>query len=412
MAEPDDIKNANKEVMQAFDAFTKTNDENLKKRDALLEDKLSKINDTLDKFEPLNQALTLQKKQSDAMQEQLDKVEAALNRPAPGAEPIDKKEAREYRDAYMRVIRKPAGQADAKDIEIVNKRRAALVTSDDAGAGYLLAPPDVVQEIVKDIVEMSPMRSLATVRMIGGPSLKQPKRTGTAGATRVGERQPRVNTGDPAYGMVEITAPELFARAEISQQMLEDAGYDLAAELREEFGEQFGVKEGYEYINGAGGSTQAEGILSASGVGEVVSGHASQITADGMINLIYGLKTGYAQRAVLILKRLTIRDIRKLKDGQGAYLWAPGIAGTVPNTILGANYVEMPDMPDVGAGNYPVAYGDFKRAYTIADRIAMSFQADFTTGADDGVVVYRARKRVGGGVRQPDAVKKLKIAAS
>lgn len=407
-----EIKEANKQVMEAFDAFKKTNDENLKQRDVLLEDKLVKINQTLDGYEDLNKKVTLANEKQAAIQEQLDKVEAALNRPAPGAEPLDKKEAREYRDAYMRVIRRPMDRAEAKDVELINKRRAALVTADDAGAGYLLAPPDVVSEIVKDIVEMSPMRALATVRMIGGPSLKQRKRTGTAGATRVGERQPRVNTGDPAYGMVDIPAPELFARAEISQQMLEDAGYDLAGELREEFSEQFGVTEGNEFINGAGDNLHAEGILTNAGVGIVYNGHATALKSDALIDLVYGLKTGYGARAVMILRRASIADIRKLKDGSGQYLWMPGIAGAVPNTIVGSTYVEMPDMPAIGADTFPIAYGDFKRAYSIADRIAMSFQADFTTGADDGVVVYRARKRVGGGVRQADAVKKLKIAVA
>lgn len=410
---PDDPnKDANKEVMTAFEEFKKTNDANLKQRDVLLEDKLGRINATLDKFEPLNQAVTLQGQKQDAIQEQLDKVEAALNRPRPGGEAADKKENREYRDAYMRVIRKPAGDADPKDVELINKRRATLVTADDAGAGYLLAPPDVVQEIIKDVIEMSPMRSLATVRMIGGPSLKQRKRTGTAAATRVGERQPRTNTGDPAYGMVEITAPELFARAEVSQQMLEDAGYDLGAELREEFSEQFAVTEGQEFISGAGDNLHAEGVLTNSAVGIVYNGHATALQSDALIDLVYGLKTGYAARAQIILRRATIATIRKLKDGDGQYLWMPGIAGAVPNTIVGSTYVEMPDMPAIEADSFPIAYGDFKRTYSIADRIAMSFQADFTTGADDGVVVYRARKRVGGGVRQADAMKKLKIAVS
>jgi len=402
----------NAEVMKAFNEFVETNEANLKKRDALLDDKLNKIEATLQTFEPLNQKATLAEKKAEALQEQLDRVEAILNRPRPGGDGSPDKETVEYRAAYMRCLRRPVVDWDQKDVGLINKRKAALIRSDDAGAGYLLAPPDVTKEIIKDIIEMSPMRSLATVRTIGGPSLKQPKRTGTASATRVGETQARTNTGDPAYGMVEIQAPELFARAEISQQMLEDADYDLEAELRSEFSEQFAYKEGYEFINGVASANQAEGLLTNSAIGNVVSGHASQITADGLISLIYGIKTGYAARAVLIFARSTIAAIRKLKDGTGGYLWTPGVAGVTPNTILGAPYVEMPDMPAIGADTYPVAYGDFKRVYSIADRVVMSFQADFITGADSGLVVYRARKRVGGGVRQADAVKKLKIAAS
>jgi HK97 family phage major capsid protein len=295
----------------------------------------------------------------------------------------------------------------------MNKRRNALVKGDDAGAGYLLAPPDVNREIIKDIIEMSPMRSIATVRNIGGDSLKQPKRTAAAGAaTRVGEVQTRTNTGDPAYGMVSIPAPELFARAEISLQMLEDADYDLIAELRGEFVDQFSVKENSEFVGGTGAANQAEGFLIAAGVGETVSGHATLLTGDGLMNFWASLKTGYAARAVMTMNRKTVAEVRKLKTGDGQYLWTPGIAGSIPNTILGANYVEFPDMPDVGAGAYPIAYGDFRRAYVIVDRVMLAFQPDYTTGADNGVVVFRGRKRVGGGVRQADALKKLKIAAS
>jgi len=403
--------NTNAEVMKAFNEFKETNDANLKQRDVIRDDKLTKIEATLQTFEPLNQQVTLAAKKADALQEQMDRVETILNRgTAPGGQPD--KDAIEYRQAFDRVIRKAAADWNPADVATINKRKASLVRSDDAGAGYLMAPPDVLKEIIKDIIEMSPLRSLASVRTIGGPSLKQAKRTGTAAATRVGEAQTRSDTGDPSYGMTEIQAPELFARARISQQMLEDSDYDLEAELREEFSEQFAYKEGVEFINGVASANQAEGLLQNASIGEVVSGHASLLTGDGMISLIYGLKTGYAARATIILARSTIAAIRKLKDGSGGYLWTPGVAGVAPNTILGAPYVEMPDMPVVGAGNYPIMYGDFKRAYSIADRIAMSFQADFTTGADNGLVVYRARKRVGGGVRQPDAVKKIKVAAS
>ena len=405
-------------VQEAFASLKETNDANEKRRDALLEDKLAKINTTLDKFEPMNQAVTLAADKQKAMTEQLDKIETILNRGELG-KPADvkAKKAAELRGAFNRCLRKTADQRNPADVALINEYRNTLKRGDDAGAGYLLAPADVEMEILKDIVELSPMRSLAAVRIIGGPSLKQVKRTGTASATRVGELGTRTNTGDPAYGMVEFPAPEMFARGEISMQMLEDEDYDLEAELRSEFGEQFAYKEGVEFVSGTGTNNQAEGMLTNASVGTVNSGAATNITADGIVNLFYGLKTGYGANAKFLMNRLTIREIRKLKDGVGGYLWVPGIPGVVPNTLLGAPYVEIPAMsaptaPGVfTASTYPIAYGDYKRAYVIVDRVIMSFQSDFTTGADEGVVVYRARKRVGGGVRQADAVKKMIIAA-
>ncbi|HVK56517.1 MAG TPA: phage major capsid protein [Burkholderiales bacterium] len=400
-----------KELMSAFEEFKQANDENEKKRDSLLEVKIHNITKKLDSFEPLNQKLTLAEQQNKAMQEQLDRVETILNRPGVlGAN--DKGEQRKVIAAFDRVIRRQPDERDPADVALIKQYSAALVRSEDTAGGYLLAPPEMQADIIKDVIEISPLRALATVRTIGTGSLKQRKRTGTGSATRVGETQSRVNTGDPAYGMIEIQAPEMFARMEISQQMLEDSEYDLLAELREDSSEQFAVKEGVEFIGGAGASNQAEGILTNADVGIVVSGNASLITADGLQDLYYGLKTAHSRNATFGLNRNSIGKIRKLKDGQGNYMWIPGIAGNVPNTILNAPYVEMPDMPDAAANTFPVVFGDFRKAYLIVDRVSIAFQVDYTTGADDGLVVFRARKRTGGGVRQAEAIKKLKCAAS
>jgi HK97 family phage major capsid protein len=405
-------KDAVQEVLEAFNEYKRTNDANQKKRDDNLEAKLANIDKHLDKFEESNQKLTLAEQQNKAMQEQMDRVETILNRQSLGGGGGDAqaKERAEHFAAFDRVMRKPASDRKPEDMVIIT-RQNALVTSNDAGAGYLLAPADMQAEIIKNIIELNPIRSLATVRTIGGPSLKQPKKTGNGAASRVGETQRRTNTGDPAYGMNEWTAPELFSRVEVSLQMLEDSDYDLMAELREDSSEQFAVREGQESVTGTG-TGQMEGFLVNGDIGFTVTGDASKLTADGMIDLFYGLKTGYSRNAVWTLNRLSLAAVRKLKDQQGQYLWTPGIAGNVPNTILGSAYVEMPDMPNVGANAFPVAFGDFKRGYVVVDRIAISFQADYTTGADDGLVVFRGRKRTGGGVRQAEAIRKLKVSAS
>lgn len=398
------------EVMSAFEEFKKTNDANLKQRHEAHDAKLDKITATLDKYEAGNQQLTLLEKQSKAMQEQLDSIETIANRAGlGGAADPQAKAAQEYLAAFDRVMRRQAGDRDPVDMEIINKRKAALVKGDDASAGYLLAPPEMQREIIKNIIEMTPMRSLATVRSIGVGSWKAPRKTGNGSASRIGETQKRTNTGDPTYGMLEIHAPEMFARLEVSQQMLEDSDYDLAAELREDATDQFSVREGQEYVSGLGGSSQAEGILVNAAIAQIVSGDASKITADGLLNMFHGLKTAYARNGVWAMNRATLGEIRKLKDTTNQYLWSPGIAGNVPNTIAGASYVEMSDMPNIAANSFPVAFADWKKLYVIIDRVGISFQPDYMTGADDGLVIFRARKRTGGGVRQAEAGLKLKI---
>lgn len=400
------------EVMTAFEEFKKTNDANLKQRSAAHDEKLDKITATLDKFEPLSQQITLVEKQNKAMQEQLDTIEKIANRAGLGGESDPQaKAAQEYMDAFNRCMRRQAGDRDPADLKIIKDRSAALVKGDDSSAGYLLAPPEMQKEIIKNIIEMTPIRSVATVRSIGVASLKMPKKIGNGAASRVGETQARTNTGDPSYGMLEFFTPEMFARMEVSQQMLEDSDYDLFAELREDASDQFSVREGLESISGTGGSAQMEGILVNSDISFTASGDANLLTADGMLSVYSDLKTAYARMAMWGMNRSTLGAVRKLKDANNQYLWAPGIATGAPNTILGAGYVEMADLPNVAAGAFPVVFADWKKLYVIVDRLNVALQADYTTGADDGLVVFRARRRVGGGVRQAEAGRKLKISA-
>lgn len=404
-------KDAVTEVMEAFNEFKKTNDENLKKQSAALDEKLDKINKVFDKHEPMNQQLVMIEKQNQAMQTQLDAIEKIANRAGLGGQADPQaKAAQEYLAAFDRVMRRQAGDRDPADMQIIKERSAALVKGDDASTGYLLAPPEMQKEIIKNIIEMTPMRSLATVRNIGVSSWKAPKKTGNGAASRIGETQKRTNTGDPAYGMLEIHAPEMFARVEVSLQMLEDSDYDLAAELREDASDQFAVREGQEYVSGLGGSSQAAGfLLDAAGLPFIVSGDATKITADGLIDAYHGLKTAYAKNGVWTMNRSTLGAIRKLKDSTNQYLWVPGIANSIANTIAGASYAEMSDMPNIGANSYPVAFADWKKLYVIIDRVGISFQSDYMTGADDGLVIFRARKRTGGGVRQTEAGVRVKI---
>ena len=164
MAEKDPVA----EVMGAFNEFKETNDKNLKNQKAEFEEKLVKINAVFDKHEESNQKLVLIEQQNKAMQSQLDSIEKIANRAGLGGEADPQaKAAREYMDAFNRVMRKSGSDRDPADMQIIRDRSAALVKGDDASAGYLLAPPDMQKDIIKNIIEMTPIRALATVRTIG-----------------------------------------------------------------------------------------------------------------------------------------------------------------------------------------------------------------------------------------------------
>jgi HK97 family phage major capsid protein len=203
----------------------------------------------------------------------------------------------------------------------------------------------------------------------------------------------------------------MTADVRISYQELEDSVFNMETEIQGDIQEQFGVAEGSAFISGSGVG-KPEGILTSSSVGEVISGAASSITADSLIELFFALKDAYARNASWLLKRSTLKTIRQFKDGQGQYLWQPGIAGTAtPATILDRPYREAVDMPDVAANAFPIVFGDIRRGYTIVDRIQINIQRLNELHALDGQVGFLARKRVGGQVTLAEAIKKLKVSA-
>lgn len=410
---------------RAFEEFKATNDARLKdleKRgaaDVVTVDKLDKIEKSLAAFEGLNQKITLAEQQRKAQQDQLDNLELKLNRPNFGGNPADRRiELKKKVDAWARavVFAHTAGVANLKDehrkaLEDVAAECKAMAIGNDTTGGYL-APPEFVMEIIKGVTEISPMRSICRVRPTAHKTIEVPKRTGQFAARRTHEDANRSETTGLTYGMEELTAPEMYAMVDISQQNLEDSGWDLEAEIRMEAVEQFAVKEGAEFVSGTT-KIECEGILSTSaGLATTNSGSATTIAdadgqANGLLTLYSDLKTAYAREAVWILNRKTIGSVRKLKTSDKQYLWQPGLANGIPNLINGVPYVEFPDMPNEGAGAKPIAFGDFRRGYTIVDRISMEMLRDPYTQAATGRVRFWFRRRVGGQVVLSEAIRTL-----
>lgn len=419
-----DKNDAVAQVMTAFEEFKATNDARLKEiekkggADVITVDKLNKIEETLSRHEDANQKLTLAAKAAEKAEEEvkklqatLEKLEAKIGRPGAGGDKDEKKAA--YKAAFDNYLRKTNDGITAEERKTLMEYKA-LVAGNDTLGGYYLAPAELSTEIIKNVVLMSPVRSIARVTAIGVSSLKLPKRTGVFAARRVGESDTRTETTGYTTGMVEIFAPEMYAEVLISEQMIEDSAFDIQSEMSQEFVEQFAVKEGAEFVAGSGSDNQAEGFITSSQVTNITpSGTAADIAdangvADGLVNCFYSLKTAYAKNAVWTMNRQTIGAVRRLKDGQKRYIWVPGIANNAPATILDAPYVELPDMPAIAANAYPIAVGDFTKGYRIVDRILLSVLRDPFTQAGNGQIKYLARKRVGGAVVQGEALAKLK----
>lgn len=287
------------------------------------------------------------------------------------------------------------------------------MTVGNQSTGGFLAPSEFVAEIIKGVVEFSPIRELAKVRQTSSKSSLHPVRTSIgSGAVWENENSTTPEGSGPKYGMIEIPNHKLRAWVVISAEDLEDPVFDMEAELREGIIEDFATTEGASFASGDG-NNKPEGLWYNSDVPFIGSGSAGVITADQMRRALYTLKEPYTPNLTWLMRRATLGEIAILKDGQGNYLYNPGIEGTViiPN-IMGRPVRQVLDAPALATNAYPVVLGDIRKGYVISDRVATSLKRDeFSNGAaENDNVNFWARKRVGGKVVLPEALLKLKAA--
>lgn len=198
---------------------------------------------------------------------------------------------------------------------------------------------------------------------------------------------------------------------DISVQLLEDSVQNVEGVLSEALGEDFGKKEGTAFVNGTG-NKQPRGIMVHPDVTYFPNGSTTVLNSDALIDLMYTLAPAYRNSGAWMMNGTTIATVRKLKDTVGQYLWQPSLIVGQPDTLLGRPVIEAIDMPDVGAGNFPIVFGDFNMGYRIYDRVSLTLIRDPFTQALNSLVRFHARRRVGGDVVRPLALRKLKMAAS
>ncbi|MGE3643249.1 MAG: phage major capsid protein [Beijerinckiaceae bacterium] len=328
----------------------------------------------------------------------LDELEKRLNRPAqePANDNANAAETKGF-NVYIRT-----GNKAAEEVK-------ALRVSNDPSGGYL-APPDWTTEFIRDLVEYSPIRSIASTRKTSLGSVVMGKRTGITNAKWKGENEAQ-EASEPAFGQHEVTIREVNTYVDISNQLLQDAAADVEAEVRLALAEDFGQKEATAFVNGSG-TLEPRGFMVHPDVAYAANTHATDLKADALIAMLYSLPAEYRNKGVWTMNGTTLGKLRTLKDGQSNYLWQPAYAAGQPETILGRPVVECVDMDDVAANKFPIAFGDFNTAYRIIDRTELSILVNPFLLATQGMTRFHATRRVGADVVQPKAIKKLKMATS
>ena len=354
----------------------------------------------------LDKALADYDSKFDKFARQLESVEAAIKTAAvlPGGAADDSK-----REAFEAFIRR-------------GEVRDELVAGTDANGGYLV-PEAQATEIIKLASNGNPMRELATVKTISGDSYPFLVRSTGAGASWTTETGTRSATGTPTYAERRITPFEIYANPPISQQLLEDAAFDAEAEVNDAVAEEIRNQENDKFFNGTG-SSQIQGILAGTTVddaswvdgktGIITAAGTTAVTGDELIDLQDALHDDYQANATWLMNKKTFTAIRKLKQGtNGAdkyLLWTPEIiGGRLTNTLMGAPVRKCSAMPVMAASSLAVVYGDIRAAYVIVDRVGLSIMRDPYTNKP--YVNFYTRKRTGGGIRNYQAFKVLKMGA-
>jgi HK97 family phage major capsid protein len=400
-----DINDLLKQQGQIFEEFKKTNDERLK----AIESKGYAPADLTEKVDRMNEAMS-------KLDKEILEIQKKANRLNPGDGGLTE-EQEEHKKAFNLYLRKGI------DNGLAEIQRKAMNTGSDPDGGYLVLP-EIDQMIDRVVPTVSAMYRLANVVTIGTNKYqKRVKKTGMA-MRRTADGSGGGETTEPTYANIDIEAFTAEVEPWVNNETLEDAFIDLANDLADEAAIAFAEGAGAEFITGNGvgkarGITSYDKVANASyawgKVGYIASGKsaafASVAPADKIVALQHALKSAYRPGAVWLTNDATLGTIRQLKDGSGSYyIWQPDPAAAFGGRLLG-NPVEVDDnLADIAAASYSLAFGNFKRGYTIVNRAGTTLIRDNIT--TKGVTKFNFRRRFGGGITNFEAIKLMKFATS
>tara|TARA_R110002012_G_scaffold57941_11_gene150039 strand:+ start:55661 stop:57658 length:1998 start_codon:yes stop_codon:yes gene_type:complete len=396
-----DVSAAFEDFMSAFEHYKHSNDERLAEierrgsADVVTEEKMARIDTALDEQKRALDALAVKRARPD------------LGRSG-GAAPSP---VRQAFDAYVR----RGDEAGLRQAEL-----KAMSAGSDADGGYLV-PDELDSEIGRRLSELSPIRSIATVRQVSGAVLKKPFALDGMATGWVGETDARPQTNAPQLAELQFPTMELYAMPAATASLIEDGALDIEGWIAAEVEAAFAEQEGAAFVSGDGVNkprgfldypSVADDSWSWGNLGHIATGSAGAFGADPsdrLVELIYALKAGHRQNGRFVMNRKTQSQIRKFKDADGNYLWVPPAGVGQAASLMGFPVVEAEDMPDVAANALAIAFGDFRRGYLVVDRTGVRILRDPYSAKP--YVLFYTTKRVGGGVQNFEAIKLLKFAA-
>lgn len=319
----------------------------------------------------------------------------------PGA--VDRRQGRaseEYKKAFWNLMR---GKS-------VREVRNALQVGELSEGGYTV-PDEFEHQLIEGLEDENIMRPLVHVISTGSGEHKIPIVASHGSGSWIEEEQ-QIPESDDSFTQVSLSAHKFATMIRISRELLNDSAFDMAAYIAHEFVRRAGAAEEEAIISGDG-SHKPIGLLHdtlGAGVG-VTAASATAITADELIDLQHSIKSGYRRKACWIMNDATIKAIRKLKDGQGQYIWQPGIREGAPDMLFNQKVLMSNYMPLPTAGNKVILYGDYSY-YWLAEREGRTLERLNELYAVTDQVGFKLTERLDGRLILPEAVKCLQMRAS
>jgi len=352
-----------------------------------------------------DEALGALRSDVEEVKSRLERVVRHAGRPALGGG-VQAPEVKSFVDGYLRQGR----EAEIKSLSI----------GVQADGGYAV-PRSIDERIAAILRKVSPIRQVAQVVQVGSAGYRKLVMTSGTASGWVSETGARAETTSPKFAEIAPPFGELYANPSATQAMLDDAMFDVEGWLAAEISNEFARAEGAAFVNGTG-TNQPKGFLQSatSNAGDATRAFGTlQFVATGnatgfdtapelkLIDLVHALKAGHRQGAVFLMNSATLAQVRKFKAADGSFLWQAGIMDGQPARLLGYPVIEAEDMPDIAAGAFPIAFGNFRNGYLIAERSATQILRDPFTNKP--FVNFYATKRVGGQVLDSEAIKQLKV---
>lgn len=346
--------------------------------------------------------------------------------------PTGEAKSDEHKSAFLNFMRNPRDQKTVAALQDVERKAVFTTGTGGSAAGGYAVPKEIAAQIITAITDISPMRQLATVVTASTPDYKQLVDVLGTSTGWVGEKGTRSETNTSQLGEVAPTFGSLYAYPKATEESLSDMFFNVEQWLVGSVATAMAAAESAAFTTGDGSnkpsgimvatkSTSDDASLAFGSTQYVPTGAAGGFPAlsltspvaypsDKLIDVVHKLKAGYRANARWMMNKSTLGVVRKFKDADGNYLWAPGIAAGMPSTLLGYAVAENEDMAAIGANAFPIAFGDFRAAYLIVDLVGLRVTLDEVT--TPGYVKWLFRRRVGGKLLDNQAVKVIKCATT